>query len=255
MKRRSEIITKGDRRAFARGMFRAMGFKDEDFEKPLVAVVSTWSEITPCNMHIDVLAREAAQGVHGAGGVPRIITTSGVSDGIAMGTDGMKYSLPSREWIADTIEGVTESEMFDAIVTVGGCDKNMPGCVMAMGRVNIPGVFVYGGTIMPGNLDGKTIDIISIFEAVGQYSAGKIDRETLYRIECRACPGAGSCGGMYTANTMASAIEALGMSLPNSSSQPAVSEEKKKDCYEAGRPALALFEKGITPRDVMTREA
>lgn len=254
-KRRSETVTAGPRRAFARGMFRAMGLKDEDFEKPLVAVASTWSEITPCTTHVDVLAREAAQGVRGAGGVSRIIATSGVSDGISMGTEGMKYSLPSREWIADTIEGVVQSSQFDAVVTVGGCDKNMPGCVMAMGRVNVPGVFVYGGTIMPGDLDGKRLDIESIFQAVTHYVQGKIDRETLYRIECRACPGAGACGGMYTANTMGSAIEALGMSLPNSSAQPAESEEKKRDAYEAGRTAVRLLERGITPKDIMTREA
>ncbi len=254
--RRSEVVTKGLRRAFARGMFRAMGFKDADFEKPLISVVSTWSEITPCNMHIDKLAVDAAAGAREAGGAPRIVTTSGVSDGISMATEGMKYSLVSREWIADTIEGTTQSESFDGVVAIGGCDKNMPGCIIAMGRMKeIPGVFVYGGTIMPGKLDGEELDIISIFEAVGQYSAGKIDEKRLKDIECLACPGAGSCGGMYTANTMASAIEALGMSLPNSSSQPADSADKAEDCRKAGAAVLNLFNKGIATKDILTKEA
>lgn len=254
MNRRSDVVTKGLRRSFARGMLRALGFNDADFEKPLVAVASTWSEITPCNMHIDKLALESARGVNEHGGKAQIIATSGVSDGISMGTEGMKYSLVSREWIADTIEGVTQSQAFDALVTIGGCDKNMPGCLMAMARLkDLPSIFVYGGTIMPGQLGDRELDIISIFEAVGEHSRGKITKEELHEIECRGCPGPGSCGGMYTANTMSSAIEALGMSLPNSSSQPAISKEKNTDCYEAGKAVLRLRDAGIATKDILTK--
>ena len=198
-------------------MLRAVGFTDEDFHKPMIGIASTWSEVTPCNMHIDQLARKASDGAQEGGGKPLIFNTITVSDGISMGHEGMRYSLPSREVIADSIETVVGAERLDGLEAIGGCDKNMPGCMIAIGRLNIPAVFVYGGTIAPGkSRDGKDIDIVSVFEAVGQYHAGDIDRSQLHDIECRACPGAGSCGGMYTANSMASAIEALGMSWPGS---------------------------------------
>ncbi|GGJ02776.1 dihydroxy-acid dehydratase [Alicyclobacillus cellulosilyticus] len=252
---RSIDISEGASRAPNRAMLRAMGFTDEDFKKPMIGVASTWSEVTPCNMHIDQLAREAKRGIREAGGAPIIFNTITVSDGISMGTLGMRFSLPSREVIADSIETVVNAERMDALVAIGGCDKNMPGCMIAIGRLNLPAVFVYGGTIQPGKLDGRDIDIVSAFEAVGQHNAGLIDDKELHRVECHACPGPGSCGGMYTANTMASAIEAMGMSLPGSSSNPAVSPLKLQDCYEAGRAVYRLLEAGITPRQIMTKEA
>ncbi len=252
---RSSIITKGDRRAPNRAMLRAVGFKDEDFDKPIVGVASAWSNLTPCNMHIDALAKRADEGVRSAGGFPLTFGTITVSDGIAMGTEGMKYSLVSREVIADSIEVVTNAERFDGLVAIGGCDKNMPGALMAMARLNIPSIFVYGGTIKPGRVNGKDVDIVSIFEAVGAYAAKKISLEQFKAIECNACPGAGSCGGMYTANTMASAIEALGMSLPGSSSRDAESDEKKGDCFKAGAEVKELIRQGIRPRDILTKKA
>jgi dihydroxy-acid dehydratase len=255
LKIRSSVMTEGPGRAPNRGMLRAVGFTDEDFEKPVVGIASAWSEITPCNVHLDKLALQAKQGARDGGGAPLIFNTITVSDGISMGHEGMKYSLPSREVIADSIETVCGAERMDALVAIGGCDKNMPGCLMAIGRLEIPAIFVYGGTIMPGNYEGRDVDIVSIFEAVGQYNAGKIDYETLHGIECAACPGAGSCGGMYTANTMASAIEAMGMSLPGSSSNPAISAEKARDAEEAGRAVVALLEKGIYPKQIMTKQA
>ncbi len=236
-------------------MLRAVGFKDEDFEKPIIGVASAWSNLTPCNMHIDKLAQKADEGVRQAKGFPLTFGTITVSDGISMGTQGMKYSLVSREVIADSIEVVSSAEAFDGLVTIGGCDKNMPGALMAMARLNIPSIFVYGGTIKPGRLDGKDIDIVSIFEAVGAYDAKKITLEQFKAIECNACPGAGSCGGMYTANTMASAIEALGMSLPFSSSADAESEDKKKDTFQAGEAVLELVKKNICPRDILKKKA
>jgi dihydroxy-acid dehydratase len=238
-------------------MLRPVGFTDADFEKPVVGIASLWSNVTPCNMHLDQLAREAEAGANAAGGKAIVFGTITVSDGISMGTQGMRYSLVSREVIADSIETVSGAEGFDAIVTVGGCDKNMPGCIMALARLNRPGVFVYGGTIMPGfHPDSKKeCDIVSVYEAIGQHSAHKIDDSGLKKIENCAIPGPGSCGGMYTANTMASAIEALGMSLPNSSAQIAISEDKKDDCRRAGAAALALLKAGIRPRDIMTRKA
>ncbi|MFC4323972.1 dihydroxy-acid dehydratase [Litchfieldia salsa] len=242
-------------RAPNRAMIRAMGFKDDDFNKPFVGIASTWSEVTPCNMHIDELARKAKKGALDAGGTPFIFNTITVSDGISMGTQGMRYSLPSREVIADSIETVIGAQNYDGLVAIGGCDKNMPGCMIAIGRLNLPAVFVYGGTIRPGNVDGKDIDIVSAFEAVGKYNNGDIDREELHKIECHACPGAGSCGGMYTANTMASAIEAMGMSLPGSSSNPAETEEKLEDCDKAGKALMNLIDKGITPKDILTKKA
>jgi dihydroxy-acid dehydratase len=252
---RSIVISEGESRTPNRAMLRAVGFTDEDFKKPMIGVASTWSEVTPCNMHIDKLAISAKQGVKKGGGAPLIFNTITVSDGIAMGHEGMKYSLPSREVIADSIETVAGAERFDGVVAIGGCDKNMPGCMIAIGRMNIPAVFVYGGTIQPGKIDGKDIDIVSAFEAVGQYNKGQIDGDRLHSIECKACPGPGSCGGMYTANTMASAIEAMGMSIPGNSSRPAVAEDKLKECEDAGRAVVELLRKGLYPRDIMTKKA
>jgi dihydroxy-acid dehydratase len=246
-------MTDGAHRAPNRAMLRAVGLTDEDFKKPLIGVASAWSEITPCNIHINTLAEAAKAGVQEGGGVGQIFGTITVSDGISMGTPGMRYSLPSREIIADSIETVVGAQSFDGLVAIGGCDKNMPGCLIAMGRLNVPSVFVYGGTIRPGNFRGKDVDIVSIFEAVGQYNSGKIDAETLRGVECSACPGPGSCGGMYTANTMSSAIEMLGMSLPGSSSLPAESPEKAAECAAAGRAVVELVKKGLTPRDIVTK--
>lgn len=255
MRIRSKAISEGAERAPNRAYLRSLGFGDADFKKPMVGVASTWSEVTPCNVHIDQLALRAKSGAREAGGAPIIFNTITVSDGIAMGTEGMRYSLPSREVIADSIETVIGAENMDALVTIGGCDKNMPGCMIAIGRLNLPAVFVYGGTIAPGRLHGQDIDIVSAFEAVGQYNAGQIDKEELWRVECHACPGPGSCGGMYTANTMASAIEAMGMSLPGSSSNPAVSHLKADDCDAAGRAVVELLRRDIRPRDIMTKAA
>ncbi|MGQ0736959.1 MAG: dihydroxy-acid dehydratase, partial [Acidobacteriota bacterium] len=216
---------------------------------------STWSQVTPCNVHLDELARRAAEGANGAGGKAVIFNTITVSDGISMGTEGMKYSLVSREVIADSIETVAGAEGFDGLVTIGGCDKNMPACVMAMARLNRPSVFVYGGTILPGRWQNRPVDIVSVFEAVGQHAAGMLQDAELADLEAHACPGPGSCGGMYTANTMASAIEALGLSLPNSSAQAAVSSDKQLDCERAGAAVVRLIERGIRPRDILTRRA
>lgn len=252
---RSIDISEGATRAPNRAMLRDVGFTDDDFKKPMIGIASTWSEVTPCNMHIDELARKAKKGVREAGGAPLIFNTITVSDGISMGTEGMRFSLPSREIIADSIETVVQAERLDAVLTIGGCDKNLPGCMIAIGRLGTPAIFVYGGTIRPGRLNGRDIDIVSAFEAVGKYNQGLIDDKELYAIECHACPGPGSCGGMYTANTMAAAIEALGMSLPGSSSNPAESEAKANDVEAAGAALLNLLEKGITPRDIMTKQA
>ena len=236
-------------------MLHAVGYTRADFAKSQIGVCSTWSQVTPCNVHIDGLARHAAEGANAAGGKAVIFNTITVSDGISMGTEGMKYSLVSREVIADSIETVMGAEGLDALVAIGGCDKNMPACVMAMARLNRPAVFVYGGTILPGTFQGRPVDIVSVFEAVGQHAAGKLSDAALADLEQHACPGAGSCGGMYTANTMASAIEALGLSLPNSSAQAAVSDAKRDDCQRAGAAAVQLLEKGIRPRDILTRQA
>ncbi|KHE72869.1 dihydroxy-acid dehydratase [Halobacillus sp. BBL2006] len=251
----SKVISEGVNRVPNRSMLRAVGFTDEDFKKPMIGVASTWSEVTPCNVHIDRLAREAKSGARENGGAPMIFNTITVSDGIAMGHEGMHYSLPSREVIADSIETVTNAERLDGIVAIGGCDKTTPGCMMAIGRMNIPSVYVYGGTIQPGKLNGKDIDIVSSFEAVGQYHEGEINDEELHRVECNACPGAGACGGMYTANTMAAAVEALGMSIPGSSSTPAVNDYKESECKQAGEMVVNLLEQDIYPRDIMTKEA
>ncbi len=251
----SATVVDGPDRAPNRSMLRAVGFQDADFKKPIVGIASTWAQLTPCNMHIDGLAREAAAGAEAAGAKSIIFGTLTVSDGISMGTLGMRYSLVSREVIADSIETVAGAEGFDGIVAIGGCDKNMPGCVMAMARLNRPSVFVYGGTILPGIYREKPVDIVSVFEAVGQRAAGKISDSELKEIESCAIPGPGSCGGMYTANTMASAIEALGMSLPNSSAQLAVSKDKIVDCQQAGAAVLNLLKLGLRPRDIMTKAA
>ena len=213
----SSPYVEGPDRAASRAMLRAVGFGDADFKKPVIGIASTWSMVTPCNMHIDKLALHASKGADRSGGKSIIFNTITVSDGISMGTRGMKYSLVSREVIADSIETVSQAEGFDGIVAIGGCDKNMPGCLIAMARLNRPAVFVYGGTIMPGNYKGKNVDVVSVFEAIGSHASNQISDRELRDIESCAIPGAGSCGGMYTANTMASAIEALGMSLPNSS--------------------------------------
>ena len=255
----SSPMLDGPDRAPSRAMLYAVGFEKEDFDKPQIGIASTWSEVTPCNVHIDKLARESSKGVDAAGGKGVIFNTITISDGISMGTEGMKYSLVSREVIADSIETVVGCEGMDGYVAIGGCDKNMPGCVMAMGRMNRPSVFVYGGTIMPGcaSIKGeqKDLDIVSVFEAVGKHANGEYSDEELDTVESCAIPGPGSCGGMYTANTMASAIEALGMSLPNSSAQAAISDDKMRDCFDAGAAVLNLIELGIKPRDIMTKEA
>src|SRR5262245_51661085 len=248
----SRVVVDGDKQAPSRAMLRAVGFGDADFAKPQVGIASTWANLTPCNMHIAELAREAAAGVDAAGAKSVLFNTITVSDGISMGTPGMRYSLVSREVIADSIETVVGAEGFDGFVALGGCDKNMPACAMAMARLNRPAVFVYGGTIRPG---AERRDIISVFEAVGAHAAGKLSDEGLLDIERTAIPGPGSCGGMYTANTMASAIEALGLSLPGSSAQDAVGEDKRADCRRAGEAVVRLVREGLRPRDILTRRA
>ena len=247
----SEIVD-GVAQAPSRAMLRATGFTSEDFKKPLVGIASTWSMVTPCNMHIDELAKRAAQGANQAGGKSQEFNTITVSDGISMGTKGMRYSLVSREVIADSIETVAGAAGFDGLVAIGGCDKNMPGCAMALARLDRPGIFVYGGTILSG---AKRRDIISVFEAVGAHSAGQLSDEELLEVESTAIPGPGSCGGMYTANTMASAIEAMGLSLPNSSAQNAVSKQKAEDARCAGGAVVRLIERGIKPSDILSLEA
>ncbi|HWX68702.1 MAG TPA: dihydroxy-acid dehydratase [Steroidobacteraceae bacterium] len=251
-RRYSRVVVEGDKQAPARAMLRAVGFQDADFGKPQIGVASTWGNVTPCNAHIGELARDACSGVDAAGGKSVLFNTITVSDGISMGTPGMRYSLVSRELIADSIETVVGAAGFDGFVALGGCDKNMPGCAMAMARLNRPSVFVYGGTIRPGT---QRRDIISVFEAVGAHAAGKLTGEALLEIERTAIPGPGSCGGMYTANTMASAIEALGLSLPGSSAQEAVGEDKRADCRRAGEAVVSLVSEGLRPRDILTRRA
>jgi dihydroxy-acid dehydratase len=236
-------------------MLRAVGFLDEDFNRSMIGVASLFSDITPCNAHLDRLARKGCDGIRAAGGVPQVFGAPTASDGIMMGHQGMRYSLVSREVIADCIEIVSGGMNHDGLLAFGGCDKNMPGCVMAMARLNIPSIFVYGGSILPGaGADGADIDIISIFEAVGQYQAGKLDAPGVKRVECEACPGAGSCGGMYTANTMSSAIEAMGLALPYDASYPAVSAAKERESFLAGKALIRLIEKDIRPRDIITRK-
>ncbi|UCG74115.1 MAG: dihydroxy-acid dehydratase [Chromatiales bacterium] len=251
-RRYSSVVVDGVEQAPSRAMLRAVGFSDEDFHKSQIGIASTWSMVTPCNMHIDELAKEAAAGADAAGGKAVLFNTITVSDGISMGTPGMRYSLISREVIADSIETVVAGEGFDGFVAIGGCDKNMPGCVMAIARLDRPAVFVYGGTIQPG---AKRRDIVSVFEAVGGHASGKVSDAELLEVERTAIPGPGSCGGMYTANTMASAIEALGLSLPNSSAQDAISAHKREDSRSAGAAVVNLLHRGIRPSHILTREA
>ncbi len=248
----SSVLVDGIQKAPARSMLRAVGFEDKDFKRPQVGIASTWSQVTPCNIHINGLAEEAAKGVYLADAKPVIFNTITISDGIANGYQGMKYSLVSREVIADSIETVVGCQGFDAVIAIGGCDKNMPGCLMAMARLNRPALFVYGGTIQPGK---NHTDIVSVFEAVGAHARGDLNKIEVIDIEKTAIPGPGSCGGMYTANTMASAIEALGMSLPGSSAQEAVSAEKLEDCQRAGQAIRWLIDNDIKPSDIMTRKA
>ncbi len=248
----SSKIVDGVEQAPSRAMLRAVGFEEEDFLKPQVGIASTWSMVTPCNMHINQLAEAAAQGANSSGCKSVIFNTISVSDGISMGTKGMRYSLVSREVIADSIETVVEGQGFDGLLAIGGCDKNMPGCLMAMARLDRPAIFVYGGSIQPGK---DRTDVISVFEAVGAHSEGKISDIELLEVESKAIPGPGACGGMYTANTMASAIEALGLSLPNSSAKEAVSSSKNKDCVEAGEALSNLINQNLTPRKLLTKKA
>ena len=251
-RKHSSIVVDGAEKAPSRSMLRAVGFSDADFKKPQIGVASTWSMVTPCNMHINTLAEEVGKGVEVVGGKSVIYNTITISDGISMGTEGMKYSLVSREVIADSIETVSGCMGHDGIVAIGGCDKNMPGCLMGMARLNRPSVFVYGGTIQPGK---NRTDIVSVFEAVGGHAKGTVSDIQLKNIEETAIPGPGSCGGMYTANTMASAIEALGMSLPNSSAQEAISDVKLNDCNRAGTAVVELVKNDIKPSDIMTKKA
>ena len=248
----SRLVVDGVKQAPARAMLRAVGFSDRDFEKPQVGIASTWSNLTPCNMHIDQLAKLAAAGVEAHGAKAVTFNTITVSDGISMGTPGMRYSLVSREVIADSIETVVGAQGFDGVVAIGGCDKNLPGCLIALARLDRPAVFVYGGTIRPG---AEKRDIVSVFEAVGGVARGTVSERQLKFVERTAIPGPGSCAGMYTANTMASAIEAMGMSLPNSSAQDAISEQKRDDCTRAGAAVVALIRRGLKPRQIMTRRA
>jgi len=252
LRKHSKIVVDGIEQAPSRAMLRAVGFNDEDFAKPQIGICSTWSMVTPCNMHIDKLAEHVNKGTDDAGGKGIIYNAITISDGISMGTEGMKYSLVSREVIADSVETVSGCMGHDAIIAIGGCDKNMPGLMMGISRLNRPSLFVYGGTIQPGP---NHTNIISVFEAVGEHAAGSVSDIELKQIEDSAIPGPGSCGGMYTANTMASAIEALGMSLPNSSAQDAISEEKVGDCLSAGEAIIYLVEHDIKPSDIMTRAA
>ncbi len=256
----SSVVVDGNDRAPARSMLRAVGFTDDDFKKPQIAVASSASDMTPCNVHLGDLSTHAQKGIADAGGKPIYFNTITVTDGISMGTQGMRYSLVSREVIADSIETAVAAEGFDGLVAIGGCDKNMPGAMIAIARLNRPAVFVYGGTILPGFTPGdcdkkKPLDIVSVFEAVGKHAKGELDAAGLKEVESSAIPGPGSCGGMYTANTMASAIEVLGMSLPNSSAQLAIGEEKRRDCERAGAAVVNLLKRGIKPRDIMTRQA
>jgi dihydroxy-acid dehydratase len=252
---RSDLIKQGIERSPNRAMLRAVGFSDRDFEKPIIGVANGYSTLTPCNAGLDELTHRALEALRSSHTMPQVFGTITVSDGISMGTEGMKYSLVSREVIADSIETVCSAQAMDGLVAIGGCDKNMPGAMIAIARLNIPSIFVYGGTIKPGHLDGKDLTIVSAFEAVGQYSAGKITEEEVHRIECHACPGAGSCGGMYTANTMSSAIEAMGMSLPYSSTMAAEDDEKKESVVKSAAVLAEAVKTQLLPRSILTREA
>ncbi|MGH9244818.1 MAG: dihydroxy-acid dehydratase [Acidimicrobiales bacterium] len=255
MKPRSREVTEGFERAPARAMLRAVGMTDDDWDRPQVGVCSSWNEVTPCNLPLGRLAQKAKEGVRDAGGFPIEFTTIAVSDGISMGHEGMRASLVSREVIADSVEIMMHAERFDASVTLAGCDKSLPGMLMAAARLDLPSVFVYGGSILPGHVGDRAIDIVSVFEAVGAYAAGSITDGELRAIECAACPSEGSCAGMFTANTMASVAEALGMSLPGSASPPAVDPRREKIAYDGGRAVVGLLELGLRPRQIMTKEA
>src|SRR5919206_2230606 len=252
---RSRAITRGVERTPNRAMLRAVGFGDEDFEKPIIGVANGYSTITPCNVGLNALTERAVASLRQSGAMPQVFGTITVSDGISMGTEGMKYSLVSREIIADSIETVCNAQAMDGVVAIGGCDKNMPGAMMAIARLNIPVIFVYGGTIKPGRWRGRDLTIVSAFEAVGEYSAGKIDAIELLEVERRACPGAGSCGGMYTANTMSSAIEALGMSLPASSTMAAEDPEKADSAARSAEVLVAAIRRQLLPRQIITRQS
>src|SRR6202521_4978972 len=252
---RSSLITSGAERSPNRAMLRAVGFGDGDFEKPIVGVANGYSTITPCNLGLNDLANRAISSLRDAGTMPQVFGTITVSDAISMGTEGMKYSLVSREVIADSIETVCQAQCVDGVLAVGGCDKNMPGAMIAIARMNIPSIFVYGGTIKPGHYDGRDLTIVSAFEAVGQFSAHKIDEKELIEVERRACPGAGSCGGMYTANTMSSAIEALGMSLPFSSTMAAEDAEKADSAAKSAEAVVNAVHHQLLPRQIMSRKA
>jgi dihydroxy-acid dehydratase len=255
LNRKSRLVTEGYERTPNRAMLRAVGFGDGDFDKPIVAVANGYSTITPCNAGLNDLAERALASLREARTMPQIFGTITISDGISMGTEGMKYSLVSREVIADSIETVCSGAEVDGLVAIGGCDKNMPGAMMAIARLNIPSIFVYGGTIKPGRLDGKNLTVVSAFEAVGEFSAGRIDKDELLEVERHACPGVGSCGGMFTANTMSSAIEAMGMSLPYSSTMAAEDDEKKESAAESSRVLANAISRQLLPRDIMTRKA
>ncbi|MGH7841692.1 MAG: dihydroxy-acid dehydratase [Candidatus Binataceae bacterium] len=252
---RSRVVTQGVQRSPNRAMLRAVGFGDRDFDKPIVGIANAYSTITPCNLGLDILAKRAEAAVKAAGAMPQLFGTITVSDGISMGTEGMKYSLVSREVIADSIETACNAEAMDGAIVIGGCDKNMPGAMIAIARMNIPAMFVYGGTIKPGHYNGRDLTIVSAFEAVGQFSANKIDEKELLEVERRACPGAGSCGGMFTANTMSSAIEAMGMSLPYSSTMAAEDDEKSDNAAKSAEAVVNAIRRQILPRQVMTRNA
>ncbi len=255
LNRRSRAITEGPERVPNRAMMRAVGFTDEDFDKPIVAVANGQSDITPCNAGLGELAAETARGVREAGGMAQTFGTITISDGISMGTEGMKCSLVSREVIADSIETVCRGQLMDGVIAVGGCDKNMPGAMIALARLDIPGIFIYGGTIKPGHLNGVDLTVVSAFEAVGEFGAGRIDEAALRAVECNACPGKGSCGGMYTANTMSSAFEAMGMSLPGSSTMAAEDAEKAESAYESGKALVECIRADLTPRKILTKKA
>src|SRR5688572_44633 len=255
LKPRSRDVTDGMERAPARAMLRAVGMTDGDWEKPQVGVASSWNEVTPCNLPLDRLAKRCKEGVREAGGFPIEFMTIAISDGISMGHEGMRGSLVSREIIADSVECVMHSERLDGMVTLAGCDKSLPGMLMAAARLNLPSVFLYGGSILPGHYKDQALDIVSVFEAVGACAAGTITENELGEIEKRACPTEGSCAGMFTANTMASAAEALGMSLPGSSSAPAIDERRDEFAFESGRAVMGLLEAGIRPRQILTKEA
>ncbi len=252
---RSDAVKRGPQWAPHRSMYRAMGLGDEDIYRPFVGVASSWNEATPCNIHLDRLARAAKEGVRAAGGTPREFVTIAVSDGIAMGHEGMKASLISREVIADSVELMMHAHQYDALVCIAGCDKSLPGMAMAMARLNLPAVFLYGGTILPGKFRGRDVTIQDMFEAVGAYSAGRLSEEELYELECLACPGEGSCAGMYTANTMATMMEALGLSLPGSAAVPAAHRRRDELARKSGEAAVRLLEMEIRPRDILTRRA